>query len=77
MDLYYLNSKIDEINIPITTVANKMGISRQSLYLKLKGRREFKTSEVRKICEILRLTIKERDRIFFADKVDKNDNTKE
>ena len=77
MDLYYLNSKIDEINIPITTLANKMGISRQSLYLKLKGRREFKTSETRKICEILRLTIKERNRIFFADKVDKNGNAKE
>lgn len=74
MDLNYLNSKIDEIDIPITTIANKMGISRQSLYLKLNGRREFKTSEMCKICEILRLTIKERNRIFFTDKVDKNAN---
>jgi predicted transcriptional regulator len=74
MDLNYLNSKIDEIDIPITTIADKMGISRQSLYLKLNGRREFKTSEMRKICEILRLTVKERNRIFFADRVDKDAN---
>ncbi len=74
MDLGYLNSKIDEIDIPITAIANKMGISRQSLYLKLNGRREFKTSEMRKICEILRLTTEERNRIFFAGEVDKNAN---
>ena len=74
MDLNYLNNKIDEIDIPIATIANKMGLSRQSLYLKLNGRREFKTSEMLKICEILRLTIEERNHIFFADKVDKNAN---
>lgn len=76
MDLNYLNSKIDEIDIPIATIANKMGISRQSLYLKLNGRREFKTSEMLKICEILRLTIEERNHIFFANKVDKNANAR-
>ena len=74
MDLNYLNNKIDEIDIPIATIANKMGLSRQSLYLKLNGRREFKTSEMLKICEILRLTIEERNHIFFADKVDKSAN---
>lgn len=75
MDLNYLNNKIDEIDIPIATIANKMGLSRQSLYLKLNGRREFKTSEMLKICEILRLTIEERNHIFFADKVDKSANS--
>ena len=74
MNLKYLNNKIDEINIPITTLAEKMGLSRQSLYLKLNGLREFKASEMIKICDILRLTSEEKNFIFFADKVDKIDN---
>ena len=74
MNLKYLNNKIDEINIPITTIAEKMGLSRQSLYLKLNGLREFKASEMIKICDILRLTSEEKNYIFFADKVDKIDN---
>ena len=74
MNLKYLNNKIDEINIPITTIAEKMGLSRQSLYLKLNGLREFKASEMIKICDILRLTSEEKNFIFFADKVDNIDN---
>ena len=74
MDLKYLNDKIEEIKIPVTTIAERMGISRQSLYLKMRGEREFKTSEVLKLCEILRLTDEEKTLVFFADKVDKNDN---
>lgn len=74
MNLNYLNEKINEIKIPITTIAEKMGISRQSLYLKMNGQREFKASEIEKICGILRLTDLEKSLIFFADKVDKIDN---
>ena len=74
MDLILLNSKIDEIKIPITTIAEKMGISRQTFYLKISGQREFKASEIEKICDILRLTDDEKSSIFFADRVDKNVN---
>lgn len=74
MDLILLNSKIDEIKIPITTIAKKMGISRQTFYLKMSGQREFKASEIEKICDILRLTDDEKSSIFFADRVDKSDN---
>lgn len=74
MDLILLNSKIDEIKIPITTIAEKMGISRQTFYLKMSGQREFKASEIEKICDILRLTDDEKNSIFFADRVDKSDN---
>lgn len=73
MDLILLNSKIDEIKIPITTIAEKMGISRQTFYLKMSGQREFKPSEIEKICDILRLTDDEKSSIF-ADRVDKSDN---
>lgn len=74
MNLMLLNSKIDEIKIPITTIAEKMGISRQTFYLKMSGQREFKASEIEKICDILRLTDEEKSSIFFADRVDKSDN---
>ena len=74
MDLKYLTDKIAEIKIPITVIASKMGISRQSLYLKMHGRREFKASEIEKICGILRLTDTELALIFFKDMVDKNGN---
>jgi predicted transcriptional regulator len=74
MDLKNLNNKIDEINIPITTIAEKIGISRQSLYLKLSGLRDFKVSEINSLCDILRLTNEEKSLIFFTDKVDKSDN---
>lgn len=74
MNLEYLNNRIDEIKIPITTIAERMGISRQSLYLKIKGEREFKASEVSKLCDILRLTDEEKTLVFFADKVDNTVN---
>ena len=71
MNLDYLNDRITLSCIPITAIAEKMELSRQSLYLKMKGEREFKTSEVTKLCEILRLTDEEKRLVFFAERVDK------
>lgn len=75
MNLKYLNDRIAISRIPIVALAELVGISRQSLYLKMKGEREFKTSEVTKLCEVLRLTDEERNLVFFADEVDKTVNT--
>lgn len=72
MNLEYLNDRITVSRIPITAIAEGLGLSRQSLYLKMKGERDFKTSEVSKLCEILRLTDEEKMLIFFAEKVDKS-----
>ena len=71
MNLDYLNDRITLSRIPITAIAEQMALSRQSLYLKMKGEREFKSSEVAKLCEILRLTDEEKMLVFFADRVDK------
>lgn len=71
LNLAYLNDRIAVSRIPITAIAEGLGLSRQSLYLKMKGERDFKTSEVTKLCEILRLTDEEKMLIFFADRVDK------
>lgn len=74
MDIDYLNEVIAASGKTIKSIALKMGLSRQSLYLKMNGKREFKASEVYKLCEILRLTNEEKERIFFTNEVDKNDN---
>ena len=66
MDLQLLNTKIAEINIPIATIAEKLGLSRQSLYRKLNGERDFRASEVLNISRILRLTTEEMNLIFFG-----------
>lgn len=65
MNLNYLNDRITLSRIPITAIAEEMGLSRQSLYLKMKGERKFKSPEVVKLCEILRLTEEERMPIFL------------
>ena len=72
MNLEYLNDRIAASRIPITAIAEGLGLSRQSLYLKMKGERDFKISEVTRLCEILRLTDNEKTLIFFAREVDKS-----
>lgn len=74
MNLKYLNDRITLSKIPISAIAEGMQISRQSLYLKMRGNRDFKVSEVCKLCEILRLTDEEKMLVFFANEVDKYDN---
>lgn len=69
MNLTLLNEKIEEINIPLTTIAEKMGISRRTLYLKLSGKSVFKMSEANNISDILRLTNSEKSSIFFDNEV--------
>lgn len=74
MNLEYLNDRIKLSRIPISAIAEGIGLSRQSLYQKMNGKREFKSSEVNKICEMLRLTNEEKMLVFFADAVDKSVN---
>jgi len=77
LNLDYLNDRITLSRIPLTAIAEGLGLSRQSLYNKIKGVREFKTSEITKLCELLRLTDEEKRLVFFADTVDKAVNTTE
>ncbi len=74
MNLEYLNDRIKLSRIPVSAIAEQIGLSRQSLYQKMKGKREFKSSEVNKICAVLRLTNEEKMLVFFADTVDKSVN---
>lgn len=59
--------KIEDKGISLKFLASKIGITRESLYNKLNNETEFKASEISKISDVLQLTSKERDDIFFAE----------
>lgn len=60
-----LRTKIRETGMTVTAVARKSGILRETLYNRMRGDSEFKASEIRDLSEILRLTRREQDEIFF------------
>jgi len=45
-------------------LSRKLGISAQSLNYKIHNNREFKVSEIQKVCELLK--IKDKDKYFFC-----------
>jgi predicted transcriptional regulator len=47
-------------------IAKELGISHQSFYNRLSGKSEFKSSEISKLCEVISISKKVRDEIFFA-----------
>lgn len=77
MNSALLTTKIEAIGCSKSEIAESLGITRQALYNKLNGENEFKSSEIRRLSEILCLTPDERDLIFFADYVDIDANKKE
>lgn len=74
MNTSMLLDKIESSGISKSEIAETLGITRQGLYNKLYGKKEFKASEVRKLSELLDLTSAEREQIFFADCVGINAN---
>ena len=73
MNYEMLNAKIEDIGLPVSAIADKIGVSPRSLKRKLRGESDFKGSEMTRISEILQLTSEERDSIFFAAIGDKSD----
>lgn len=52
-------------------LAKYLGLSKQTINMKLNNKRSFKLSEIAKICELLLIdNMQERFSIFFANKVD-------
>ena len=69
MNLELLKSKIEQSSTNKSAIAEALGITRQGLYNKLEGEKEFKVSEIKIISSMLCLTSAERDAIFFNDYV--------
>ena len=61
-----LREKIDDSGMTITALAKKVGLSREAVYYKLKGKKaEFTASQIVAISNALHLTMEERDEIFL------------
>lgn len=61
-----LDETIKNTGITKTAIADKMGITRESLYNKLDGKTEFTVSEICSITNALNLSKDDRDAIFFG-----------
>jgi predicted transcriptional regulator len=61
-----LKKRIDERGLKIRYIAEKLGISHEAMYNKVKGKTEFKVSEVAALAKVLNLSDKEIRSIFFA-----------
>lgn len=64
-DLILLGKKISDSGMTMVAIAQKSGITRETLYNKLKGHGEFKASEIIGLTRTLRLSTEDRDVIFF------------
>ena len=51
-------------------LARALGITGYALSMKIKGKTEFKASEIDILCEVLNIGVEDRMRIFFAKTVD-------
>lgn len=61
-----LKEKIEESGMTMVAIARKTGIKRETLYNKLSGKSEFTASEIVAMSKVLRLSVEEREAIFFA-----------
>lgn len=61
-----LKQCIENSGMTVTAVAEKTGMLRETFYNRLKTG-DFKLSEICSLVRVLRLSNKERDKIFFAD----------
>lgn len=65
-----LTKYIDESGYRKGHIASALGISSYGLMLKINNKSEFKASEIAKLCDLLKISKKDRDSIFFARTVD-------
>lgn len=64
-DMSLLRLQINNSGMTMTSIASKCDMKRETLYSRINGDTEFKASEIVKIADVLHLTDKERDDIFF------------
>lgn len=65
-----LKSEIEIAGLKYKSIAKHLGISPYSLQKKIQNITEFKASEISKLCDLLTLSLKEKEQIFFATSVD-------
>lgn len=69
-DFELLDKAIKDSGMPMTTLAERSKIKRETLYNRIKGIGEFTASEIVGLCEALHINNDDREKIFFATKVE-------
>ena len=70
-DVELLRNKIDQSGLKRNFIAEQLGITPQGFYLKSSGKHDFTSTQIQKLCELLKITSqREVKAIFFANKVD-------
>ncbi len=64
MDMEYLKYKIRKTGMNLKEFAKSIGISKSAIYLKMKGKRQWKYEDMKKIKSALNLTPEEFNKIF-------------
>ena len=70
VDFEALRKAIDTSGMKFGYIADTIGITRSALYQRFQNKTEFTASEITKLCEVLRLSMADRERIFFAPMVE-------
>lgn len=69
MDYEGLNQVIETSGLKKSYIAEQLGLSERVFFSRVKGETQFKLDEAVALCEILRMTKMQRERIFFTRKV--------
>lgn len=76
-DTELLQKTVDESGIPVAVLCRKSGIDQRTYYNHMNGIGEFTVLQAGAISTVLRLTVAQRNRIFFAKNVDSSATHKE
>lgn len=72
-DTDILQEKIEKSGLKLSYIAKEMCISRTSLYKKIRNQTPFDQYEIDDLCNVLGITLTEKELIFFGNDVNKND----
>lgn len=70
---YPILGRLGELKMTATEFGKKMGIGRTRCHMLVNGEREFKSSEIKKACEILKIANVDIPRYFFAPEYSKTE----
>lgn len=70
-DTDILQEKIEKSGLKLSYIAKEMGISRTSLYKKIRNQTPFDQYEIDDLCNVLGITLTEKELIFFGNDVNK------
>ncbi|SHK59950.1 hypothetical protein [Hespellia stercorisuis] len=77
-DVVALRKCIEDSGMTMVFISNKTGMLRETLYNRLSDKKsDFKASEIIKLSDVLGLSNKERDAIFFANESELNSRTED